>query len=420
MERKVVDILPPAKEGRHPPTTHPQKELIKKPEVRISRPPFKKSLLIAPLVLIIAGIIVGLNLSRAEIEIWPETEVLTFKTKLTVDQKAKNVDFLNKVIPGQIFQAEKTVLEEFPSTGKKLIEKKAEGVIRVYNNSTQSQTLIPSRFQPPLDKFLEPLNEKEKEYPWFWSQEQIVIPPKGYKDVKVVAAAPGEKYNIKPTKFVLPAFAGSLQYTLVYGESFIEFKGGFKKEAAEVTQEDLDKAKKILEEKALGESKTALKNKIPAEFDFLEESSKTETTETFSLARPGAALEKFSYQVKASSVALVFKTSEIENFVTEFVLSQIPQQKRIDRESLKINYTTQTSDLEAGKITLSLTIEAKIYSGIDETSLKKALGGKSLTETQIFLENQPQITKVLVKFWPFWVKKVPEDIEKIEIKFNLD
>ena len=421
MERKVVDILPPTKERKKIEELLPEKKPIfrfKRPVVRISPPPFKKSLFIIPFILIIVGIIIGLNLSRAEIEIWPEAEVLTFKTKLNVDQKAENVDFLNKVIPGKVFEAEKTVLEEFPSSGKREKAEKARGTIRVYNAySTSPQVLLATtRFVSAEGKlFRTPI---QVTIAGGYYEKGKLVP--GFTDIEVIADQPGPEYNIGPTTFSIPGFAGTPRYTAFYGKSFDPMTGGIREETPIITQEDLDRAKKILEEKALEESKTALKNKIPAEFDFLEEASKAEITETFSLARPGAELEKFSYQVKAKSRALVFKSSDIENFANEFILSQVPQQKRIYRESLKVNYSLQATDFELGKITLSLTIEAKIYSPLDEISLKKALGGKSLAETQIFLENQPQITKTVVKFWPFWVKKVPENLEKIKIEFNLD
>jgi len=124
--------------------------------------------------------------------------------------------------------------------------------------------------------------------------------------------------------------------------------------------------------------------------------------------------------VKTESQALVFKTEDAENFARDFILSQIPEDKQIYQESLKITYSLENVNLELAKVTLSLQMQSKIYSDIDAENLKKGLSRKSLTETKLFLEDQPQITQVLVKFWPFWVKKVPEDIEKIKIKLNLD
>jgi len=412
MNKKVVDILPPGKLEKK------KTEEFKAPEIKIS---FKKSLFFIPLVLVIAvGFFILLNLSRAEIEIWPETEVKTFRTKLTVDKAVDNYSFLNKVIPGKIFETEKTVSQEFSSSGKFLKEKKAEGIIRIYNNhSSLPQTLVVNtRFQPPLEKFQPPLEKGEN--PWFRSLERIVIPAKGYQDVRVMAEAAGEKYNIEPSTFSIPGLAGTPQYTFVYGKSLEPMKGGVKKETPKVTQEDLDRAKNEISKRAEEECRASLKNKIPADFDFLESASKTEILETFSLAKPEAELEKFTYQVKAISTALVFKTEDLKNFVNTFLSSEIPTGKIIHQESLKINYSLENVAISQGKLILSLTLETKIYSDIEEVSLKRALERKSLAEAKIFLENQPQITKAQIRPWPFWVKKIPATSKQIKITLNIE
>jgi len=372
-----------------------------------------------PLVLIIAGIVAYFTLPRAEIEIWPETEIKTFETKLTVDKEIENINFLANLIPGVIFEEEKTFSQEFPSSGKKLIEKKAEGVIRVFNDSRQEQILVAqTRFQPPLEKFRPSLEIGEN--PWFRTTKKIVIPARGYKDVKVVADAPGEKYNIEPSTFSVPGLAGSPQYTFVYGKSFESMKNGLKKETPEVTQEDLKKAEKLLKEKATREIKDVLRDKIPPEFIVLEKATKTEILETFSLARAGTELEKFTFQIKAKITTLSFKKENLENFSKEFIISKIPTDKKIDQKSLKIDYLPETINLEAGKILLSLNLEAKIYSDIDKVSLKQELSGKSLAEAQFFLQNQPEINRAKVKLWPFWVKQVPQELEKIKLKISVD
>ena len=69
---------------------------------------------------------------------------------------------------------------------------------------------------------------------------------------------------------------------------------------------------------------------------------------------------------------------------------------------------------------MNLEIKAKVYSSIDEQGLKKALLGKNLKEARIFLENMPQLTKIEIKSWPFLKRKIPEDMEKVEIKLNLN
>lgn len=417
MAKKIFDILPPKefekKKVEESPLEKEYRPQFKKPEFKI-----KKSSFFIPLVLILIGIFCYFTLSKAEIEIWPESEVLTFETKLTIDKTAENVDFSKKVIPGKIFETEKTVTEEFSSSGTILKEKKAEGIIRVYNAySTSPQVLIArTRFVSADGKLFR--TPTKITIPGGHYEEGKFVP--GYLDVQVKADQPGPEYNIDPSTFSIPGFAGTALYTKFYGKSFQAMTGGLREEAPQVTQEDLDQAQKILEEKALQNCQTALKEKISPEFILLEETLDSEILETFSLARPKDELEKFSFQVKAKSEVLVFKIEDVENFARDFILSQIPEDKQLYQESLKINYLPETGDLKSGKISLFLNMEAKIYSDIDTENLKKGLSKKSLAEAKLFLEAQPQITQVLVKFWPFWVKKVPEDTEKIEIKLNLD
>ncbi len=420
MAKKIFDILPPKefekKKVEEFPLEKEYRPRFKKPEFKISKK--LSSSFFIPLALILIGIFCYFTLSKAEIEIWPESEVLTFETKLTIDKTAENVDFSNKVIPGKIFEAEKTITEEFLSSGIILKEKKAEGVIRVYNAySTSSQVLIArTRFVSADGKLFR--TPTKITIPGGHYEKGKLVP--GYLNVQVKADQPGPEYNIGPSTFSIPGFAGTARYTKFYGKSFQAMTGGFSEEVPQVTQEDLDQAQKILEEKALQNCQTALKEKISPELILLDDILDLKIIETFSLARPKEELEKFSFQVKASSTALVFKTEDAENFARDFILSQIPEDKQLYQESLKITYSLENANLELAKATISLQMEAKIYSDIDTENLKKGLSRKSLTEAKLFLEDQPQITRVLVKFWPFWVKKVPEDIEKIEIKLNLD
>jgi len=424
MNKKIFDILPPK-----PPTTF-REERPKPPlEKNISSPLFVKKkwyqVIFALFIFILAGIFCYFTLSKAEIEIWPESDFSTFKTKITGDATVEETDpalwVKSGVIPVKIFEAEKTITEEFPSSGKILKEKKAEGIIRVYNNySTSPQVLVATtRFVSADGKLFRSIEKVT--IPGGKYEEGKFVP--GYLDIKVRAAEPGVEYNIGPTTFSIPGFAGTALYTKFYGKSFVSMKGGEIKEVPQVTQKDLDQTKEILTKKAKEECEATLKDKISSDaslFALLKEALETRILETTPLAQAGQDLEKFTFQVKAQSKALVFKPKDIENFAIDFISSQIPPEKRVLVESLKTNYSSGNINFSPGKITLSLEMTAKIFSDIDEISLKKGLVGKSLTETNIFLKNLPQITKAKVRLWPFWVKKIPEDLRKIEIKLNIE
>jgi len=364
--------------------------------------------------LILIGAISYFALPKAEIEIWPESETLNLEEKLTVDKTLDITAFSPPIIPGKIFEAENIVSEEFLSSGKGL--KKAEGIIRLYNAyTTKSETwLAGTRFVSADGKI-------------FKSKAKISVPGAeikngkidlSYVDVPVIAAEPGSDYNIDPSYFSIYVYRGTPRYTKFYGRSFQAMSGGG--EVAQVTQEDLDQAKEQLLKRANEECLNLLGEKIPSEFILLKDAVKSEVLETSSVAEAGDELEKFNYQVKAKLTALVFKNKDLEDFAKRFILAQTPKGKTLYQESLKISYLAETINVELGKITLSLEISGKIYSPLDEIVLKRALRGKTLAETQLFLENYPQITKASVKFWPFWVKKAPQSLEKIKINLRVD
>ena len=308
-------------------------------------------------------------------------------------------------------------------------EKKAEGTIKVYNEySATPQILIATTRFVSVDGKL------------FRTPIRVTIPGGHYEkgkfvpgeiDIKVVADQPGPEYNIEPSTFSIPGFAGTDRYTKFYGKSFKAMEGGISEKTVQVTQEDLERAENALTEKIKEECLSALNNELDSEekaseFIFLEDAVRTEVVEKFAFAKPGDEFENFNFQVEAKSETLLFKKEEIENFTKEFIKSQLSERegndmaRKIYEESLEISYSPETIDLKDGQIILSLEVSAKIYSDIDISLLRKWLKGKSLTETRIFLENQPKITKIKVEFWPFWVKKVPENNEKIKIDLKIE
>jgi len=430
--KKIFDIFPPE---TSPATFRPEEfQAPKLPSRKHLRG--KKSLILVVGILILTGIFAYFLLPRAQIEIWPETQTLNFKEKVEVSSQViqPNPGFWLKrgAIPGKVFYNQKSSSQEFLSSGKLIKKEKAGGIIRVYNAySTSSRVLIPSRFISADGKLFWSL--KKEVIPGAKYKEGNLIP--GYADIEVQAAEVGEDYNIKPSTFALPALAGSPLYTTIYGKSFSPMTGGFKGEVSQVTQEDLERAENILATNLFEEGSKALENELQSnknssDFILLDEAQSQEIVEGSSSANPGDEVEAFNFQVKVGSKALVFKKSDLEDFSKEFILSQVPQNdlepnifwlnKKIHNKSLKIDFRPESIDLKSEKIVLNLDITAKIYSDINEISLKKALFGKPLEETRILLEDQPQVAKVQVKFWPFWVKRITQNMGRIKIKLNVD
>lgn len=404
MKKRIIDIAPPKTEKR---------EVLK-----VKRKGFKKRFLFLIFLFLIIGFFGSQKMSLAKIAVWPKTELSNFKLEVTIDNGIENINFSQNLIPGQIFESEKVISREFPASGKVLKEEEAEGVIRVYNNySTNPQILVATT------RFV------SKEGKLFRSIEKVVVPGGHYDkgklvpgeyDVKVKADEAGEEYNISSSTFSLPGLIGTAQYTSIYGKSFDSMKGGFKKEVSQVKEEDLESAKEALSNIAKKEGEESVKEKVPEEFIFLKDILKVEVLDPFSSVKAGDEVEKFNYQIKIKSKTLSFRQSDIEDFVKNYILSRISKDKRIQTESLKINFSIKNFDLESGKIFLSLDTSAKIYQAVDFSLMKGSLSGKTIPEAQNSLEEQPEINKVQIKIIPFWIKRLPENTEKIEMQLNID
>ena len=430
MDRKITDILPPKKgrfvkkiireveEREEPIVSEEKEERRKKP----SLPPKITGVIVAFIVLVLAAGFSYFYLSQAIIDFWPETQTLNFETKITADTTRETADFDEKIIPGKVFEKEKTLTKIFYSSGKVQKENKAAGTILVYNEySTDDQPLVPTtRFVSSDGKI-------------FRTPERVTIPGGHYEqgkfvpgeiNITVVANEPGSEYNIEPSTFSIPGFAGSALYTKFYARSFQPMTGGFSEEVPQITEEDLESAENILSKQAKEEVEELLKNdlgqQVISEFEFSNKAIKTEVIEIFTMAQAGDEAEEFNYQVKVKSETIIFKSKDIEGLVKEYILPQVPEGKKVYEDSLSINYDPETTNLESGKMVLSLDISIKAYSDVNMVALKPGLKERSQLEAKIFLEEQPGVDKVKVKLWPFWVLKVPGSEDKIKFNLNVD
>lgn len=433
MTQKIFDIFPPSKKREEEEITQKEaiKETIEKEEIKreeVKKKKFlaeedffeeeepnqiKRGLFLLFLVLLILGTAFLYRISKVDINIWPDTESVSFEPKVTMKEGVKSVSLENKLIPAQIFELEKDFSEEFPATGKVL--KKAEGIIKLYNSyTTESETWQEgTRFVSSDGKL-------------FKSKGKVVVPGAQMKngkivpssvDIQVIAAEAGSEYNIGPTSFSVVAFRGTPRYTKFYGESSQPMAGGG--QAVQVTKEDIEKAESILVEKVRTESKDALKKKLPEDFIFLTDAVEINILEKSSLAEPGKEADKFIYQVKVKAKTPSFKKDDVNNFAEKFLASQIQEGKAVLNQSIKMDYSPETVNFESGNFLVDLKISAKLYPKIDLLALKSDIKGRSINEAKIFLENQQIILKTEIKPFPFWLKNIPKDIDNIVINYPL-
>lgn len=416
-KRKIFDITPPKIEEKNKKYFLERPFPVKKAEEKKGASnSFKRGFIFFVIFLFIVSASCYFFIEpKAEIKIWPKTESRTLKTQLEVVAGIEEPDFSGNVIPGKMLDTEISLSQAFLSANKVIKKEKAKGIIRVYNDYHLPVTLINgTRFMSDSGK-------------QFRIQCKITIPAKGYIDTEVIADLAGEDYNIEPATFVVPNlrnFPPAQLYYDVYGKSSSSMTGGSRTEVFQISQEDLDRAREVLEKKTLEKAKASLslQAKSPGEENLvlITEAVSRKLLEVIPLVKVGEETERFTVQAKAEAQTLVFSKTNLENFANNYLLSnEAIQNKAIQEESLEIKYSLGDISLEKEKMTLEMEIAVNVYSGINLNNLKKIVMEKTLAQISwVFSENYPDISKVEAEFWPFWVKKAPQDVENIEIKLN--
>ncbi len=387
MGRKIFDITPP--------------KSIERKVIKITKkkkPSFSPFLLTIILFLLaVPGLFLfSLWQSRAEVEVVPKVKSWPFETEV-------------KDFEGKLVKERKKILKEFSSTGVKEKKEYAKGKIRIYNNSSVAVTLVKrTRF----------LSSNGKQ---FRITKQVTIPPKSFIDgVEVKADAPGKEYNIGPTKFSIPGLVGSNLYPLVYSESFEPMEGGFLGETHYVTKEDLEKAEKELMKELSEKGKDSLKEKFSSD-DYLifDELIAQEVLEKSPLIKAGVEAETFFFKGEIETSALVFKKEELIKYLKDFTKGKIPQKEKIINLSLE-KISLKEKNLEEKRASFLVKFSLNTYSLPDFDFLKEKIKNKLIVEGEYILEKEPDILSSQIKVYPFWIKQIPKNPNRIKIKSKLE
>jgi hypothetical protein len=367
-------------------------------------------------ILCVLGLLIYLVLvvmPRTQITIYPKKESIKFDAEITVDKNTDTVDSNSGTIPGQLFNVEEIQTKEFPATGEKEVEEKASGKIMVYNQySSSSQTLVKTtRFRSSDGKIFRLVNTTT--IPGASIEEGKIIASS--KEVDVAADEAGEAYNIGPTDFTIPGFEGTPKYTAFYGKSTEVMAGGAKGKMKVATADDISGAINIVTLELKDKVSKEFEAKIPKDLKLLKNSQTLEVVESKSSLKANQPGQKFTISIRIKASGIAFKEQDALYCIEKNVSDKISGNKTILLSTIKIDYSILKLDLNQGKAIYACNIGAEAALNIDEQKIKSDLAGKSETEVKKYLSSLPEIESAKVVFWPFWVKKVPENKNKIKV-----
>lgn len=395
-----------------------KEEIFYQPEAK-ERPPFRfftaKRVIafLVFLVLVGGGFTLYFILPKAQIIINPKKEDIQFEAEIIADKNIDSVDLVNNKIPAQVFQLETEDSRKFPTTGEKDVEEKAKGTITVYNQySSSEQTLVKTtRFRAEDGKIFRLTDTMV--IPGATIEEGKINPSS--KEVTVEADEPGEAYNIGPSKFTIPGFEGTAKYTAFYGISTEPMAGGAKGKMRVATKQDVDGATEIVSLELKNKVKEEFNKKIPTELKMLENSQVLEVLESDSTLEADEPGKEFTITVKVRAWGLAFKEDDVLSLIKENIKNKISENKFLISSTLKVNYKNTKVDSSQGKANFTGQVSAKTAWKLDEQKIRNDLAGKNEVEMRRYLSSLTEIETAKVIFWPFWVKSIPKNKNKIKI-----
>ena len=383
--------------------------------------PLKNVLAGAGVLVVIIAVYLFFKLPKADIQIWPKTDVLSFQQTITADKTADLNDLTNKVIPAQYLEEEKEESQEFPATGSASNEGKATGAIKIYN-----------KYDPPAPITLKAgthfLSDSGK---YFVTLQKVVVPAgkkqsgkiaPGLIEVKVEAAESGPGYNIKAAKFSVPKLAGTNYYYSIYAESTSDMAGGYTGKVKKVTDDDIQQAKDVLAKKLLDDAQNSLKGNISSNYILADNAISGETVSSSSSVKSGTVAETFTYKAKTKARALIFKKSDLDKLAKDYIISQMPDSKTLLEKSFAVSYNPKSIDITGGKMILDINFSSAIYQSIDKNSLASSFMGMTASQINNSISDSfgEQVSKVKINLWPFWVTKAPRSQKVINIELKFD
>lgn len=398
--RTINDIVPPSRRREMEPLTN---ESLRREPLRLSERPlgFPVKTLVAVLLVIAASFGALFYFSSAKVEITPNTVSAAVQSPFTANQSTGD-------LPYEIITAEKIASQSVKSSGTKTVTSSSSGFITIYNTQAKAQKLIANtRFATTAGLI-------------FRLHEAVTVPAgsttkPGSVKVRAYADKAGDSYNVAPTSFTVPGFAGTPQQAQVYARSSEAMTGGASGTVPVVDTATETQAQLALSKALAPELATALQDKIPAGYILLSGAATTTFVELAPAA--SATTGTVDVQEQGTITAIVFPNSALARAVAKSVpalnyqgepLTLLPASTlELQAESLP--------EVNAAEFSFTLNGTASLMYTVDSTRIAAAVAGKTRSAAEVALTNYPEVKRAIIILRPFWQQAFPQDPSTITI-----
>jgi hypothetical protein len=231
----------------------------------------------------------------------------------------------------------------------------------------------------------------------------------------VYADKPGDSYNVGPTSFTIPGFAGTPLSSQVYARSSVAIAGGASGTVPVMNSSDEAQAQKALMTALAPELTASLDSQIPAGYILVPGAATTTFMELAPAASPTTGLVDVKEQGTISAV--VFPNTALAKSVATSVAGLGYQGEPVSllpASNLSL-VSTGLPDANATSFSFTLSGTASLVYVVDPTRIAAAVAGKTRSAAEVALTNYPEVKRAVIILRPFWRQTFPEDPSTIAV-----
>jgi len=340
--------------------------------------------------------------SSAKIEVVPSTIAATVQGSFTAGQATTDLPF-------KVITAQKVASQNVQSNGTKTVNSAASGTITIYNTQAKAQTLITNTRFATASGLI------------FRIRAAVTVPggsadKPGSVSAKVYADKEGSTYNVGPTSFTIPGFAGTPQATQVYARSTEAMSGGASGTVPVVDAAGALQARTALTAALGPDLEKSLKEQVPPEYVLLTGASAT-TFQDLDPA-PTTTAGQVEVRVQGTATAVIFQNAGLAKAIALASAGGNYQGEPLtiaSSEGLTLVPTAGIPDAAATSFAFSLSGTAPLVYFVDQARIAAAVAGKDRQAAQVALTNYPEVNRAIIVLRPFWKQSFPEDPASISI-----
>lgn len=340
------------------------------------------------LIVILIGVFIVLPKTTLTIKI-KEIDIEE-SVSLTAKTDQDKIDKERMIIPARQIEKQVVYTKSFDSTGKADVNaQKAQGMVTLYNEYSEND-----------EKLVKTTRFLSEDGVLFRLAENVTIP--GMKEVDgkkepgkvkvlLVADKSGESGNIDATTFRIAAYKeknDTKKYEGLYAKSDSKMQGGGAggKNMSVVTEEDINKAKEVMEKNLPTFIESEISDLVRDEEVLTKDAIDYKIVSLGSKVTKDTAVNSFEYEVTAEVSALVFSQEDVDKLVYEEI-SEKNKDIKLTNDDIDIKYNSFESQFDAGNLKMLAKATAKFKPEFDVEKFKEDIVGKNYEEIGNLIRN---------------------------------